>query len=196
MQGSQNNGRSYYRCKFPAEYAVTEHRHAKTVYVREAAIVPAIDQWIAELFTDDSIDDTCAAIAASFEPDPATEAGAVATRKIKECDVKLERYRQALEAGTDASIVGGWIEEVTLERKAAVFQLRRTHGNARMTGEEIRSLVEQLKGLVALLESADPADRRAVYQELNVSIEFHTDGRLHVKAGPDVCTNDRVGGGT
>ena len=32
------------------------------------------------------------------------------------------------------------------------------------------------------------------YQELNVSIEFHTDGRLHVKAGPDVCTNDRVGG--
>jgi hypothetical protein len=32
------------------------------------------------------------------------------------------------------------------------------------------------------------------YQGLNVSIEFHTDGRLHVKAGPAVCTNDRVGG--
>jgi hypothetical protein len=92
------------------------------------------------------------------------------------------------------SIVGGWIEEIKLQRKAAVFQLRRTHGNARMTGEEIRSLVHQLKGLVALLENADPADRRAVYQKLNVSIEFHTDGRLHVRARPSACTNDRVGG--
>ncbi len=164
--------------------------------MREAAILPALDQWIAGLFSDDSIDNTCAAIADSFEPDPATEAGAAASRKIKECDAKLERYRQALEAGTDASIVGGWIAEVKLERKAAEFQLRRAHGSARMTGEEIRSLVGQLKGLVALLEGADPADRRAVYQELNVSIEFHTDGRLHVKAGPNVCTNDRVGGGT
>ena len=58
-----------------------------------------------------------------------------------------------------------------------------------MTGEEIRSLVEQLRGIVSILQKADPEDRRAVYQELNVSIDYHTDGRLHVKAGPNACTD-------
>ena len=69
-------------------------------------------------------------------------------------------------------------------------------GDGRMTGEEIRSVVEQLKGIVAILQNADPEDRRAVYQELNVSIRYHTDGRLHVKAGPSACTNECVGGGS
>ena len=117
-------------------------------------------------------------------------------RKLNECDVKLARYRDALEAGTDPSIVGGWIEEVKLERKAAELQLRRRRGDTRLTGGEIRSLVEQLKGIVAILQTADPEDRRAVYQELNVSIRYHTDGRLHVKAGSSPCTNECVGGGT
>ena len=31
MQGSWTNGQPYYRCKFPAEYAVSENQHAKTV---------------------------------------------------------------------------------------------------------------------------------------------------------------------
>ena len=109
---------------------------------------------------------------------------------------KLARYRDALEAGADPSIVSGWIEEVKLERKAAELQLRLKRGNGRMTGEEIRSLVEQLKGIVAKLHTADPEDRRAVYQELNVSIRYHTDSRLQLKVGPSAYTNVRVGGGT
>jgi hypothetical protein len=51
-------------------------------------------------------------------------------------------------------------------------------------------------GIVAILQNADPEDRRAVYRELNVSIRYHTDGRLHVKAGPSACTNECVGGGS
>ena len=197
MQGSWNHQQPYYRCKFPAEYAVTEQQHAKTVYVKEASILPAVDEWLAGLFTDDQIDSTCAALESTFGPDPAEQALEMATRrKLKECDAKLARYRQALEAGTDPSIVSGWIEEVKLERKAAELRLRRKRGDGRMTGEEIRSLVEQLKGIVAILQTADAEDRRAVYQELNVSIRYHTDGRLHVKAGPGACTNERVGGGT
>ncbi len=116
--------------------------------------------------------------------------------KLKECDATLARYRQALEAGTDPSIVPGWIEEVKLERKAAELQLCRKRGDGRMTSEEIRSLVEQLKGIVAILQTTHPEHRRAVYQVLNVSITYHTDGRLHVDARPSPCTNERVGGGT
>ena len=60
----------YYRCKFPAEYAVTEQQHAKTVYVKEASIVPVVDESLAGLFTDDQIDSTCAALESTFGPDP------------------------------------------------------------------------------------------------------------------------------
>ena len=126
MQGSWNNDRPYYRCKFPAEYAVTEQQHTKTVYVKEASIVPPVDEWLSGLFTDDHIDATCAALDSALGPNPAAEALAMATRrKLKECDANLARYRQALEAGTDPSIVSGWIEEVKLERKAAALHLRR-----------------------------------------------------------------------
>ena len=197
MQGSWNHNQPYYRCRFPAEHAVTEQQHAKTVYVKEAVILPAVDEWLASLFAIDKIEDTCAAVEASLQPDPADKTLEIATRrKLKECDAKLARYRQALEVGTDPSIVSGWIEEVKLARKAAELQLRRKRGEGHMTAEEIRSLVEQLKGIVAILQTADPEDRRAVYQELNVSINYHADGRLHVKAGPSACTNERVGGGT
>lgn len=197
MQGSWNHNQPYYRCKFPAEYAVNERQHAKTVYVKEASILPAIDGWLAGLFDADQIDDTCAALEATMGPDPSEEARlSAARRRIRECDSKLARYRSALEAGTDPSIVNGWIEEVKLERRAAELELRRKTGENHLTGEEIRSLVEQLKGIVGVLAHASAESRREVYQQLNVAIEYHTDGRMRVTAGPGACTNECVGGGT
>lgn len=197
MQGSWNHNQPYYRCKFPAEYAVNERQHAKTVYVKEASILPALDGWLGELFDADHIDDTCAALAATTGPDPAEEARfSAARRRLRECDTKLGRYRKALEAGTDPSIVNVWIQEVKLERKAAEFELRRNTGDNHLTNEEIRSLVEQLKGIVGVLEHASAESRRAVYQQLNVALEYHTDRRIRVTAGPSACTNECVGGGT
>ncbi len=51
------------------------------------------------------------------------------------------------------------------------------------------------KGTVAVLANADPQDRKAVYNELNLSVTYHQDGRMKVAAGPDPCT-DCVGGTT
>ncbi len=195
MQGSWNHNQPYYRCKFPAEYAITEQQHPKTIYIKETAITPSIDRWLAQLFDDDHIDDTCAALEAATGQQPDDDSRRLAARRtIKACDSKLAKYRQALEAGTDPSIVGGWIEEVKLERKAAELRLRKTH--PALSKDDIRSLVLQSKGIVEILAQADPEDRRAVYQELGVSITYHTNGRLHVTAGPASCTNDGVGGGT
>jgi hypothetical protein len=101
MQGSRNHGQAYYRCKFPSEYAVVEGQHPRTVYVREAAIVPGVDTWIATLFKD----------------------------------------------------------------------------------------------IVAVLANANPADKRAIYDELGVNLTYHPDGRVQVGAGGRVL-RVRVGGGT
>ncbi len=197
MQGSWNHKRAYYRCKFPAEYAVATDKHPKTIYVREDALTPAIDGWLAQLFDDDNIDDTCAALETGFGPDPAEQTRITAARKkLAECDSKLAKYRQALEAGTDPTIVGEWIAEVKLARKAAEISLRPKTADGRLTSAEIKDLVSQLKGIVAILDNADPIDRKAVYSELNLSIVYHDDGRMQVSAGPDACTNKCVGGGT
>jgi len=196
MQGSWNHSRPYYRCKFPAEYAIAKSVHPKTVYVREDALAPAIDNWLAELFDDDHIDETCATLETAAGPDLAEQnRQTAARRKLKDCDEKLAKYRQALEAGTDAGIVGEWIEEVKLARKGAEVALRPKASNGRLTSAEIKDLVRQLKGIVAILANADPEDRKAVYTELNLAVVYHNDGHMQVSAGPDACTNECVGGG-
>jgi hypothetical protein len=43
VQGSWNNGRAYYRCRFPAEYAIAKYKHPKTVYLREDAVLTGLD---------------------------------------------------------------------------------------------------------------------------------------------------------
>lgn len=44
MEGSWNNGRPHYRCKFPTEYAVANKiDHPRTVYVREDQILDELD---------------------------------------------------------------------------------------------------------------------------------------------------------
>ena len=196
MQGSWNHKRAYYRCKFPAENAVAKDKHPKTIYVREDFLTPAIDQWLAQLFDDEHIDETCAALEAASGPDLAEQNRlASARKKLKDCDDKLAKYREALEAGTDPAIVGEWIEEVKLARKAAEIALRPKGGDGRLTSTEIKNLVRQLKGIVAILANADPEDRKAVYSELNLAVVYHDDGRMQVSAGPDACTNECVGGG-
>jgi hypothetical protein len=40
----------------PAEFAIAEEQHTKTVYVRENAIVPRLDEWIGGLFADEHLD--------------------------------------------------------------------------------------------------------------------------------------------
>jgi site-specific DNA recombinase len=93
MQGSWNNGRAYYRCKFPAEYAVTEDKHPKTVYLRGNAMVPGLDAWIAQLFDRGHIDGTCAALAAANESEPDQGAGrdAILRDQLRDCDANLSK---------------------------------------------------------------------------------------------------------
>jgi hypothetical protein len=64
---------------------------------------------------------------------------------IAECDHKLRRYRAALEAGADPTIVASWIAAATAERDHAQADLDR-HGNRRpaphrLTRDQIAALI-------------------------------------------------------
>lgn len=195
MQASWNHGNAYYRCKFPAEYAITENQHAKTVYVRERAIVPSLDTWIGSLFADERLAATCEALAAVSDLDPDDDPGRQLDlrRQLKECDAKLARYRALLDHDGELTIVASWIAETERERKALERQLGRKPTTRKLTEAEIKALVRQLKDIVAVLADADPEDKRAIYDELGVNLTYHPDGRVRVGAGARVL-GVRVGG--
>jgi site-specific DNA recombinase len=104
----------HYRCQYASEYALANKiDHPKVVYVRESAIVPRLDEWLARLFNPDNIDATVAAIVDARGPDDASEARAEAARqKLADCDDRLDKYRTALDTGADPAAVAGWMSEV------------------------------------------------------------------------------------
>ncbi len=140
MQASWNNGRAYYRCKFPAEYAIAEEQHPKTVYVQEHAIVPCLDEWIGSLFADDRLDVTCEALAAVSDLDPLDDDGREfdLRRRLKECDAKLARYRELLEVDSEITSAATWIAEVERERRSIERDLGRKPTSRKHTKNEIK----------------------------------------------------------
>ena len=51
MQGHWVRDLTYYRCRFPAEYALADRvEHPLSVYLREDAVIGEVDRWIAREF--------------------------------------------------------------------------------------------------------------------------------------------------
>jgi hypothetical protein len=163
----------------------------------DAAIVPGLDTWVAGLFDDEHLDNTCETVTTVSNLEPEHDKGRELDlrRQLKECDAKLARYRQLLEHDADITVVATWIAEVERERRRLKRELGRKPTARKLTKAEIKALVRQLKDVVAVLANADPIDKRAIYDELGVNLTYHPDGRVHVGAGARVL-GVRVGGGT
>jgi len=71
---------------------------------------------------------------------------------------------------------------------------RRTQLETRLKAGPLKALVAQLRDIVAVLADADPADKRAIYEELGVNLTHYPDGRIHVGAGAPHVLGVRVGG--
>ena len=81
------------------------------------------------------------------------------------------------------------------ERKRVERELSRKPTSRKLMATEIKTLVRQLKDIVAVLADADPETKRAIYDELGVNLTYHSDRRVNVGAGGRVL-GVRVGGGT
>ena len=196
MQGAVSGGRTYYRCKFASEYAMsTEIGHAKSVNLREVDLLPHLDAWLADTFGADHIDATCNAMSSIGGTNDALDTSAIKAA-IRDCDRKLDRYRQALEAGTDPTVVAGWIKQVTKERAAAEARLTEAELRAAesVTPAELRAQIEAIGGLLPLLDASDPALKARFYDE--VGLESVYDPNNQSVAIEARVLNGRVGGGT
>ena len=109
MQGQWTREQPYYRCRFPTEYALANTvTHPRNVYLAERHVLPALDDWLATVFDPPTLEQTITTMCrAQPEADPAA---VTATQIIADCDAKLTRYRAALEAGTDPTLVASWID--------------------------------------------------------------------------------------
>ena len=165
MQGSWNHDQAHYRCKLPSEYALANKvDHPPTIYVKESAVVPALDEWIASVFDPSNLEATCEAVAAAQGPvDQDVARAEAAVRRLADCDERLGKYRAALDAGADATVVAGWMAEVQAEKLRAEQELVRSKPADAFDAEAIRALVEQLGPMEAVLaEASSRGEGRAV----------------------------------
>jgi len=143
------------------------------VYVQETQIAPPLDDWITGIFEPDRLEETCRALAHTQEPAPAEDGAAEAARRtLADSDARLDRYREALEAGTDPAVVARWIAEVQAERNSAEEELRRRRPAAALTEADIQAMVESLADLVGVLEAADPRKKADLYDSLGLSLIY------------------------
>lgn len=196
MQGNQLRGKLHYRCVMKSDYPGADH--PRSLSVREEDLLPTIDDWLNQLFDPIEIERTCQTLHQSQAAPDATAEELEARRTIKECDTELANYREALRTAPSAA-VAGWIAETEERRKAAELRLARISTGRGMSPAEIRSVVEQMQGIVRILQTADTADRRRIYEAARLTVIYDHERRrakLQTAPYPGVWSPERVGGGT
>ena len=178
MQGQYSNREPYYRCRYPREYALASHvRHPGNVYLREADLLPAIDNWLVTIFAPHQLEQTIREMQAAQEPatpvpaPPAQDIHAV----IADCDARLARYQAALDAGADPQAVAEWTRQVKAERAAALARDASQPGQpafGRLTEDDIRALITGLGDLRAVVRGAEPAVKAAIYEQMRLKVTY------------------------
>jgi hypothetical protein len=200
MQSHWVNDAPYYRCRFPAEYALANRvQHPLNVNLREDAVIGHVNEWLAREFAphrlSQTIHDLVGAQETTKAPGPDFEE---AKRKIVECDRKLAGYRAALDSGANGATVAGWIAETEAERTRHELSMRQPARKGRMTEADIRAVVDRLADVAHVLADADPDDKAEIFRQLGLKLTYNPGERL-VRATVEPASHwqfDGVRGGT
>jgi hypothetical protein len=83
---------------------------ASGVYLREADLLPHLNQWLTRVFDPDHLDDNLDALrAASTDHDSITQQLHSAQQAVADTQRRLARYREVMDAGDDLAQVTTWI---------------------------------------------------------------------------------------
>ncbi len=191
MQGHWVNDRAHYRCRYPAEYAVSKTlEHPLNVYLREDLVLPRLDKWLSSLFAPKHVEGTIKALSAAQEHDADSGRAGVhqaARRSIADCDQRLAKYRAGLEAGMEPALVAQWTAEVRAQRMSAEAQLRPVEGERRLTHAEITELAGSIRDVVKTLGRADGTSKALVYKELGLQLTYAPERRsVFAEATPNM----------
>ena len=180
MQAHWANDSAYYRCRFPAEYAIANKiDHPRNVFVREREVLPDLDDWLATEFAPHRIEATIEQMAAAQDNQRSEQQVIIeAHRSIRESDAKMARYRAAIDAGGDVEEISQWINTVNAERLQAEAALRGTTAQARLTSGEIKAIVERFTSIAAVIRDAGPADKAEIYRGINLTLTYQPEAGI------------------
>jgi len=198
MEGSWNNNCPHYRCRIkPADAALAASGHPRAAYVREDKIIDRIDAWLDALFAPAHRDRTIEALhQAGTDPDTARKRQDLA-QQLTTCQTKIARYRQALDAGADPTMVAAWTADVVAERARLALAIDQLTPTGPVAHSDVTALVEAMSSLSTRLRRADPHDRADLYLQLGLHLSYEP-AKKEVRAhlDPDPCSYERVRGGT
>jgi hypothetical protein len=192
------NDAPYYRCRFPAEYALANRvKHPLNVSLREDAIAGQVDQWLALEFTPPRIAQTIRDLldAQQAAKPPAADIDE-ARRQIAACDRKLAQYRTALDEGGNAKTIGTWIAQTEADRARHELAIRQPAAKGRMTEADIRAIIDRFAGIARILHDADPDDKADIFRQLVLKLTYHPGERLVQATIEPHWQTDSVRGGT
>ncbi|WP_409429180.1 recombinase zinc beta ribbon domain-containing protein [Mycobacterium sp. SMC-11] len=178
-RGGKQTTRILYRCELGKSRSVPVDLtdHPRTVYLREDAVTPRLDEWIASLA--DSED-----LARGQEVDP--EAGNVALlRQLGEANSKIAALIAAVESGVAVDDLTDALRRRTAQRDELKARLERVERPRAMSAKQISELVQELGGLAAVLGEATGAERAQVYASLGLRLDYDPHLR-QVKATADL----------
>ncbi|MFI8850979.1 recombinase family protein [Streptomyces sp. NPDC053499] len=204
MQGNYNRGLPHYRCRYPAEYAHSASvPHPLAVYVREGALLPSLDAWLARVFAPGRLRQTLEALhqaqtVPTPAPDPALEA---ARRTVAECERRIDRYRTAIDAGTDPATVMEWINQAAADRDAAQRQITAAQTapapkTARpLTEQQIAQIIKDLGDLTDRLQQTAPEHKAPLYAAFGLTLIYdHSKRAVTVESRPACVRTRRADG--
>jgi site-specific DNA recombinase len=190
MQGHWINHASYYRCRFPTEYALANNiAHPRNIYLRQDTFDTDVHRWLASLFTPERLHQTIDQMMAGQQTATDNAAAEAATTKIANANLKLARYRAALDAGGDPTEIGKWITEATTQRLRAETDLRQATNKTTLTRQQIQALIEECADIATDLHHAEPASIAATYHKLGLRLTYHPDKQLIRAAACPTPTN-------
>lgn len=175
MQAQRNNQRTYYRCRYPREFALASHaQHPVNVYLREEQVLPAVDRWLARIFAPHRLASTIRELAACRPPAAPQPPNQDCAAVIAACDAKLARYQAALGTGADPVTVAAWTRAVTADRTAALARaaVRTTTSGPPLTEAAIEHIIQALGDIRKVIRHADPATKASIYSKLDLRLTY------------------------
>jgi site-specific DNA recombinase len=179
MQGHWINEAPYYRCRFPSEYALANKvRHPRNVYLRQDAFEADVNGWLTTVFAPHRLRDTIDQMIAGQQATGDEAAAEAAAARIADANLKMTRYRAALDAGGDPEEIGKWITDAKAQRLQAEAELRQAATRTTLTRQQIKALIEECADITADLRDAEPGDMAGTYRKLGLRLTYHPERQL------------------
>jgi site-specific DNA recombinase len=179
MQGQWINRAPYYRCRFPAEYALANKvSHPRNVYLREDAFAARVTHWLTGLFAPGRLEQTIDQMTAAQDGIGDDTAAETARAKVADAGRKMARYKAAIDAGGDLEEISSWISDAKAQRLAAEAELRRATTRSRMTRQQIADLISEVSHLAATLRGAESEAAAEAYQQLGLRLTYYPDKQI------------------